>query len=297
MPERLRRRRKIYVNKLYENSSVRNIKATHGFRFSKSLGQNFLTDKDAVDKIVAGAEIGPGDLVIEIGPGMGVITAEAAERAAKVIAIEIDKTLIPVLADTLSAYKNIEIINQDVLKTDINEIIDREGGGPVKIIGNLPYYITTPIIMKLLEERTRAESLIIMTQKEVADRITASPGTKAYGALSVSVQFYCRAQKLIDVGRECFIPAPQVDSTVLKLVFRKEAPVALRNQKLFFECVRAGFGQRRKTLSNSLKTLQGVSKEIIRDSLEAAGIDPARRAETLSIEEFAQISDEVDKRL
>ncbi|MEE0796657.1 MAG: 16S rRNA (adenine(1518)-N(6)/adenine(1519)-N(6))-dimethyltransferase RsmA, partial [Anaerovoracaceae bacterium] len=247
--------------------------------------------------IIEGADIKPDDTVIEIGPGMGVITREAAERAARVIAIELDKTLIPVLSDTLSGLDNVQIINQDILKTDINELIGGEKAENVKIIGNLPYYITTPIIIKLLEENIRADSLVIMTQKEVADRINAGPGSKAYGALSVTVQFYCLTEKITDVGRECFVPSPKVDSAVLKLTFRKEPPVELRNRDIFFECVRAGFGQRRKTLSNSLQTLHGTDREMIRDSLDAAGIDPARRAETLSIEEFARISDEVDKRL
>ena len=283
--------------KLYENSSIKNIKEVHGFRFSKSLGQNFLTDKNIVDKIVDGAGIGPEDTVIEIGPGMGVITWEAASRARKVIAIELDSSLIPILGETLARFDNVQIINQDVLKTDINELTDGEEAGHVKIIGNLPYYITTPIIMKLLEDKVKAESLTIMTQKEVADRIGAGPGTKSYGALSIAVQFYCQVEKVTDVSRNSFIPAPNVDSTVLKLKFSQQPAAAVRNEPLFFKCVRAGFGQRRKTLSNSMQTLQGVSKDLIRDSLDAAGIDPARRAETLSIEEFAKFSDEVDKRL
>ena len=283
--------------KLYENSSIKNIKEVHGFRFSKSLGQNFLTDKNIVDKIVDGAGIGPEDTVIEIGPGMGVITWEAASRARKVIAIELDSSLIPILGETLARFDNVQIINQDVLKTDINELTDGEEAGHVKIIGNLPYYITTPIIMKLLEDKVKAESLTIMTQKEVADRIGAGPGTKSYGALSIAVQFYCQVEKVTDVSRNSFIPAPNVDSTVLKLKSRQQPAAAVRNEPLFFKCVRAGFGQRRKTLSNSMQTLQGVSKDLIRDSLDAAGIDPARRAETLSIEEFAKFSDEVDKRL
>lgn len=206
--------------KLYENSSIKNIKEVHGFRFSKSLGQNFLTDKNIVDKIVDGAGIGPEDTVIEIGPGMGVITWEAASRARKVIAIELDSSLIPILGETLARFDNVQIINQDVLKTDINKLTDGEEAGHVKIIGNLPYYITTPIIMKLLEDKVKAESLTIMTQKEVADRIGAGPGTKSYGALSIAVQFYCQVEKVTDVSRNSFIPAPNVDSTVLKLKFR-----------------------------------------------------------------------------
>ena len=283
--------------KLYEPSTIRAIREEFGFKFSKSLGQNFLTDKNIIDKIVDGAEIGPEDTVIEIGPGVGVITAEAAQQAKQVIAIEIDKTLIPILAKTLGDFDNVKVINEDVLKLDINDVIEKEGAQGVKIMGNLPYYITTPIIMKILEEEVKADSITIMMQKEVADRIKAQPGTKAYGALSVAVQYYCTVDKVADVPRSVFVPQPNVDSVVLRLNIREEKPVEVTDRKLFFDCVKAGFGQRRKTLLNSLQGIKGADKIIVSDSLAAAGIEQSRRAETLTIEEFGKIANEVYKRL
>ena len=283
--------------KLYETSYIKDIRNRYGFRFSKSRGQNFLTDKSIIDEIIEGADIGPEDTVIEIGPGIGVITREAARRAKRVIAVEIDKNLIPILDETLAGLDNVKIINEDILKLDTKKLISGEKPENVKIMGNLPYYITTPIIMKLLEEGVKAESITIMMQKEVADRIRALPGTKAYGALSVAVQYYCTAEKILDVPRSAFVPQPNVDSAVLRLFMRREKPAELTDEKLFFKCVKAGFSQRRKTLLNSMQVLKGTDRDLIRDSLEAAGIDPARRAETLTIEEFAKIANEVDKRL
>lgn len=288
--------------KLYAPSTIRDIKERYGFKLSKSLGQNFLTDKNIIDRIIEGAGIGPEDLVIEIGPGIGVITSEAAETAKKVIAVEIDKNLIPILKETLADRDNVEIVNQDILKTDVNRLIDDcfRGEGDfsgVKIIGNLPYYITTPIIMKLLEDGVKADSITIMMQKEVADRIKAAPGTKAYGALSVAVQYYCTVEAVVNVPKDVFVPQPKVDSTVLKLKIREEKPVELKDREVFFSCVKAGFGQRRKTLLNSLMGVKNITKEAARESLEAAGIDPSRRAETLDLEEFANLSNEVYSRL
>lgn len=283
--------------KLYETSHIKDIRQRHGFNFSKSLGQNFLTDKYIIDEIICGADIGPEDTVVEIGPGIGVITCEAAERARRVIAVEIDKNLIPILGETLAGFDNVEIINEDILKLDVKRLISGEKAENVKIMGNLPYYITTPIIMKLLEEGVKADSITIMMQKEVADRIKASPGTKAYGALSVAVQYYCTVEKIADAPRSAFVPQPNVDSTVLKLHMRSERAAQIGDEKLFFDCVKAAFSQRRKTLLNSMQTLKGADRELIRDTLEAAGIDPARRAETLTIEEFARIANEVEKRL
>lgn len=280
--------------KLYSPKVINEIKENYGFKLSKSLGQNFLTDKNIIDKIVDSPDICEDDLVIEIGPGIGVITAEAAQRAGKVIAVEIDKNLIPILGDTLGEFDNVEVINQDVLKTDINEIIEKNGYKTAKIIGNLPYYITTPIIMYLLEGGVHAESITIMMQKEVADRIKAKPGGKTYGAISVAVQYYCDVETVTNVPKEVFVPAPKVDSTVLKLNIRKEKPVELTDEKLFFRCIKAGFGQRRKTLLNSLTGLGDVTKDEIRQCLEKLGIEEKRRAETLSIEEFAMIANEFD---
>ena len=284
--------------KLYQKTTVKEIQEKYGFNFSRKLGQNFLIDKNIIDKIIAGTEIGPQDTVLEIGPGMGVITAEAAAQAKKVIAVEVDKSLLPILAETLAGCDNVRIINEDILKLDIDKIIAEEtaGGGEAKVIGNLPYYITTPIIMKLLEETT-VKSITIMMQKEVADRIKAAPGSKIYGAISVAVQYYCQVEKIADVPKTVFIPQPQVDSVVLRLVRKEEPGVGVLDKGIFFACVKAGFGQRRKTLLNSLQTIRGTSKAMIEESLAAAGVEAGRRAETLSLEEFGKISNEVYKRL
>lgn len=287
--------------KLYAPTTVKSIKDSHDFKFSKSLGQNFLVDKNIVDHIVDGANIGPDDLAIEIGPGMGVITNEAALKAAKVVAVEIDKTLIPILKETLAEHDNVEVINQDILKTDVNEIIKQYGEGRtaknIKIIGNLPYYITTPIIMKILEDDVTASSITIMMQKEVAERINAKPGTKDYGALSVAVQYYCDTKIVANVPKEAFMPQPQVGSTVLRLDIREDRLVELADKEMFFQVVKAGFGQRRKTLSNSLMGVGGITKEIVKEALEAAGIEAGRRAETLDLYEFARLANEVHARM
>lgn len=284
--------------KLYAPSTINDIKERHDFKLSKSLGQNFITDKHVIEAIVEGSGAEADDLVIEIGPGIGVLTAEAAEAAARVVAIEIDKKLIPILSETLSEYDNVKVINKDILKTDLNQIITEEKSagnfnGGVKIIGNLPYYITTPIIMSILENGVSADSITIMMQKEVADRIKASPGNKIYGALSVAVQYYCTVEKIASVPKEVFIPRPKVDSTVLKLSIRKERPVELTDEKVFFACIKHGFGQRRKTLLNSLTGVCGLPKEKIKEVLSEVGIEPNRRAETLNIEEFAAIANSV----
>ena len=281
--------------KLYAPSTIREIKEKYGFKLSKSLGQNFLTDKNIIDKIIDATEITDEDLVIEIGPGIGVLTAEACQKAKRVVAVEIDRNLIPILEDTLSEYNNVEIINQDVLKTDLNEIIEKSGCRRAKVIGNLPYYITTPIIMALLEGGIHADSITIMMQKEVADRIKSNPGTKAYGALSVAVQYYCTVRNVAVVPKEVFFPAPKVDSAVLRLDLRDEKPVELDDEKMFFRCIKAGFGQRRKTLSNSLIGLGDVTKEEVKSCLEAAGIDEKRRAETLNLDEFSAIANYFSK--
>ena len=286
--------------KLYQPSTVNELRSRYGFKNTKSLGQNFLTDKSIIDRIIDGAEIGADDLVIEIGPGLGVITREAAQRAKKVVAVEIDKNLLPILAETLGDLDNVTVLNQDILESDINAIIKdawEDGMQGVKIIGNLPYYITTPIIMKLLEDGVHADSITVMMQKEVAERIQSAPGKKTYGAISAAVQYYCQVETVVKVPRSVFIPQPNVDSAVLRLTVRREKPVALLDEALFFACIKAGFGQRRKTLLNSLMGVEGMTKETAKAALEAAGIDPVRRAETLNLEEFAALSNEVKKRL
>lgn len=285
--------------KLYAPSTIREIKDKYDFRLSKSLGQNFLTDKNIIDKIIEESFIGENDLVIEIGPGIGVLTAEAAEQAGKVIAVEIDKNLIPILEDTLSQYDNVEVVNRDILKADLNEmiaqssLINGKSVNSVRIIGNLPYYITTPIIMKILEDGVKADSITIMMQKEVADRIKAEAGKKAYGALSVAVQYYCTVSHVANVPKEVFVPQPKVDSTVIRLDIRKEKPVKLKDEKVFFQCVKAGFGQRRKTMLNSLTGVCGLSKEQVGQVMESIGIDSGRRAETMNIDEFANLANSV----
>ncbi len=284
--------------KLYEPSTIRYIKNKYGFRFSKSLGQNFLTDKSVIDGIVDAAGIGPEDLVIEIGPGIGVLTQGAAERAGRVVAIEIDEGLLKVLDETLFGYHNVKVIRGDVLKIDLDAIIEEELAASagnlrhVKIIGNLPYYITTPILMKLLESRIQAECITVMMQKEVAQRIASGPGSRIYGAISVAVQYYCEVTTALEVPKEVFMPQPKVDSTVLQLDVRDKAPVDILSEEMFFRLVKAGFSQRRKTLLNSLQSA-GFTRDIVRKSLENAGIDPTRRAETLSLDDFARLSNTV----
>ena len=278
--------------KLYAPSTIREIRDRFGFRFSKSLGQNFLTDKNIIDQILEGSGITGDDLVIEIGPGIGVITREAAQVAHKVIAIEIDTNLIPILNWTLGDLENVEIVNQDVLKTQLNDLIAKESfPGVVRVVGNLPYYITTPIIMKLLEDQVSAASITVMMQKEVADRLTAKPGTKDFGAISLMVEYFAEAKEIVKVPRTVFVPQPNVDSTVLRLDIRDEKPVKVEDEEFLFKVIKAGFGQRRKTLSNALSVLKGYDKATILRCLEEAGIDPVRRGETLSLEEYARLSD------
>ena len=285
------------MDKLYSPAKMAQLRAKHDFRHSKSLGQNFLSDKNIIDAIIEGSEIGAEDLVIEIGPGMGVLTAAAAECASRVVAVEIDRHLIPILTETLENYDNVEIINADVMKTDLSEVVEKyRTSGKVRIIGNLPYYITTPIVMKLLEERVPADSITIMVQKEVADRIKASPGSKTYGALSVAVGFYCTVRHIANAPKEVFVPRPKVDSTVIRLDVRQERPVELVDEKLFFETIKKGFGQRRKTLLNSLTGIRGMPKESIAAVLADCGIDFRRRAETLSMSEFADLANEIAQR-
>ena len=279
------------MDKLYSPAKMAQLRAKHDFRHSKSLGQNFLSDKNIIDAIIEGSEIGAEDLVIEIGPGMGVLTAAAAECASRVVAVEIDRHLIPILTETLENYDNVEIINADVMKTDLSEVVEKYRTlGKVRIIGNLPYYITTPIVMKLLEEKLPVDSLTVMVQKEAAVRICAAPGTRAFGAVSVAVQYYSQPQILFDVPRDCFFPAPNVDSAVIRLNIRKEPPVKLETEeKQFFKLVKAAFGQRRKTVLNSLNTGLGKSKEELSAALQQAGIAPTARAEKLTMEQFGTL--------
>lgn len=282
--------------KLYTTSAIHDIEKQFGFRLTKSLGQNFLIDKNIRDKIVEGSLIGPDDLVIEIGPGVGVLTQLLAEQAAHVIAIEIDKSLIPILQETLQDFPNAEVINEDVLRCDLKTLVETHmPNGAVRFVGNLPYYITTPIIMKILEDRVPADSITVMVQKEVADRLSAKPGSKTYGAITVAVQYYCEVAKIVAAPREVFYPKPNVDSSVIRLDIRKKSPVDLLDESAFFAVVKAGFGQRRKTLHNALTGLYGMDKTHAGQVLEKAGIDPGRRAETLAIDEFARLANTITK--
>ncbi len=283
--------------KLYEPSTIKLIKNKYGFRFSKSLGQNFLTDKAVLDSITEGAGITRDDLVIEIGPGIGVLTQAAAEKAGKVAAVEIDRGLIEVLGFTLAAYDNVKVINGNILKTDIGALVREERGGlgHVKVIGNLPYYITTAIIMKLLQEDIDCESITVMMQKEVGDRIMAAPGSREYGAISCAVQYYSIVNHITDVDKTSFMPSPKVDSCVLRMDILDEHPVSPKDEGHFFRVIKAAFGQRRKTLLNSLGST-GAPRSVLGEALDAAGIDRSRRAETLGLEEFARLSDELLER-
>lgn len=291
--------------KPYTRNAVREISEKHGFRRADSLGQNFLVDRNIIEKIIDAAELTEGTLVIEIGPGMGALTQVAAEKAGKVIAVEIDRHLIPVLGEVVGHLDNVEIINQDILKTDINELIESEKKNfatsdheidKVVILGNLPYYITTPIIMGILERQIEMDTMVIMMQKEVAERIVAEPGGKTYGALSIACQFFCETNYVTTVPRTVFQPQPKVDSAVLRLDKRTELPweIGAGGRKLFFEVVRAGFNRRRKTLLNALTAL-GIDKTELRSILDEAGVEPSRRAETLSIQEFANVANAIGR--
>ncbi|AMV09428.1 MULTISPECIES: 16S rRNA (adenine(1518)-N(6)/adenine(1519)-N(6))-dimethyltransferase RsmA [Geobacillus] len=267
----------------------------YGFSFKKSLGQNFLIDANILRKIVDVADISPDTGAIEIGPGIGALTEQLARRAKKVVAFEIDGRLLPILADTLSPYDNVRIFHQDVLKVDLHAVIAEELAdvSDRMVVANLPYYVTTPIIMKLLTERLPIRGMVVMLQKEVADRLAAKPGTKDYGSLTIAVQYYTEAEVVMTVPRTVFMPQPNVDSAVIRLVKRQHPPVVVDDEGVFFQVVRASFAQRRKTLFNNLtNNLPGgkENKEKIERVLVALGIDPRRRGETLDIAEFASLS-------
>lgn len=263
----------------------------YGISANKNLGQNFLINEEVVDRIIKSAEISKEDLVIEIGPGLGTLTSRLVEKAGKVIAIELDDRMIGILTDRFKLYKNFELIQNDILKVDLNQIINQNKIKKVKVVANLPYYITTPIIMKLLEERLEIDSITVMIQKEVADRLTAIPGEKETGAITYSVYYYAESQKVTKVLKDSFIPEPNVDSEVIKLLIRKEPPVVVSDEKLMFKIIKQAFMQRRKTLVNSLeKSGLFQNKEEIINILKHLNINERIRGEALSIEEFAQIT-------
>ena len=268
----------------------------YNFSFQKKFGQNFLIDTHVLDKIIAAAEITKDDFVLEIGPGIGTMTQYLAESAGKVTAVEIDKSLIPVLEDTLKEYQNVTIINEDVLKLDLNDLVLKENGGrPIKVVANLPYYITTPIIMGLFEKHVPLESITVMVQKEVADRMQVGPGTKDYGALSLAVQYYAKPYIVANVPPNCFMPRPKVGSAVIRLTVHQEPPVHVEDEKLMFGIIRASFNQRRKTLANGLKNSAelNLSREVIAECIEEFGKGPGIRGEALTLEEFAMLSNSI----
>ena len=265
----------------------------YGFNFQKKFGQNFLIDTRVLERIIEAAEITKEDCVLEIGPGIGTMTQYLAESAGEVIAVEIDKMLIPILADTLSAYDNVTVINEDILKVDIAKIVEEKNGGrPIKVVANLPYYITTPIIMGLFESHVPLKSITVMVQKEVADRMQVGPGTKDYGALSLAVQYYAKPEIVANVPPNCFIPRPNVGSAVIRLTRYDVPPVEVKDEKKMFALVRASFNQRRKTLVNGLSNAPelNLSKDKIAQALEEMGLPATVRGEALTLEQFAQLS-------
>ena len=270
----------------------------YDFDFQKKFGQNFLIDERVLEKIISAAEVNKEDFVLEIGPGIGTMTQYLAENAREVMAVEIDKNLIPILSDTLSAYDNVSILNADILKVDIAKIVEEKNGGkPVKVVANLPYYITTPIIMGLFESHVPIDSITVMVQKEVADRMQSGPGTKDYGALSLAVQYYAEPYVVANVPPNCFMPRPKVGSAVIRLTRFLEPPVKVDDEKLMFAIIRASFNQRRKTLVNGLKNASELSftKEQIENALTSAGFPLNIRGEALTLEQFAQLSNEFSR--
>lgn len=288
MPER-----GCYIIKSTLAAKTKEIIQKYDFSFKKNFGQNFLIDQHVLDKIISAADITKDDTVIEIGPGIGTLTAGIAEHAGKVIAVEIDRTLIPILKDTLSNYDNVEIINNDILKTDINEIAAQNGNRKLKLVANLPYYITTPIIMGILEKNLPVKSITVMIQKEVAFRMKAEPSSKDYGSLSLAVRYYSEPYLVANVPQNCFMPRPNVDSAVIRLDILEKPPVNVKDTQLMFKIIKAAFAQRRKTMLNSLfNTLDfDISKETITMLLNKAGYDEKTRGEKFTLNDFALISD------
>lgn len=287
------------IKHLYNPTNTLEIIKKYGFGFQKRFGQNFLIDGNVVEKIVREAGITKDDFVLEIGPGIGTMTQILCENAREVAAVEIDKNLIPILAETLAPYDNVTVINEDILKVDVRKLAEEKNGGrPIKVVANLPYYITTPIIMGLFESHVPLESITIMVQKEVAQRMQVGPGTKDYGALSLAVQFYADAQIVLKVPASCFMPRPNVDSAVIKLVRHEDAPVKVRDEQFMFRVIRAAFNQRRKTLANSLANsseLNGsghaCTREDVTTALEAMGLPAGIRGEALTLAQFGELAD------
>ena len=282
------------MSELSNFKNTQEIIKKHNFSIQKKYGQNFLIDEHVLNKIIAAAELSEDDYVIEIGPGIGTMTERMAPECKHVTAIEIDKELIPILSETLSGFDNVDIINEDVLKVDLNKLIaERNDNKPVKVVANLPYYITTPIIMSLLENKIPIDTITVMVQKEVADRMMVGPGTKDYGALSLAVQYYAKPYIVANVPMNCFIPRPNVASAVIRLTCHKEPPVTVKDEKLMFNLIRASFNQRRKTLINGISNFSGLSftKEQVAMALNSIGLSENIRGEALDLEKFAKLSD------
>ena len=282
------------MSELSNFKNTQEIIKKHNFSIQKKYGQNFLIDEHVLNKIIAAAELTEDDYVIEIGPGIGTMTERMAPECRHVTAIEIDKELIPILSETLSGFDNVDIINEDVLKVDLNKLIaERNDNKPVKVVANLPYYITTPIIMSLLENKIPIDTITVMVQKEVADRMMVGPGTKDYGALSLAVQYYAKPYIVANVPMNCFIPRPNVASAVIRLTCHKEPPVTVKDEKLMFNLIRASFNQRRKTLINGISNFSGLSftKEQVAMALNSMGLNENIRGEALDLEKFAKLSD------
>ena len=271
----------------------------YNFNFQKKFGQNFLIDTHVLEKIISSADVTKEDFVLEIGPGIGTMTQYLAEHARKVVAVEIDKALIPILEDTLKDYDNVRVINEDILKVDINKLaLEENEGKPIKVVANLPYYITTPIIMGLFESHVPISSITVMVQKEVADRMQVGPGTKDYGALSLAVQYYAKPEIVANVPPNCFMPRPNVGSAVIRLTRHENPPVQVKDEKLMFRLIRASFNQRRKTLTNGLNNASDLSfsKEEVAQALEKMELSPTIRGEALTLEQFAKLSDLLGER-
>ena len=269
------------------------------FHFQKKYGQNFLIDSNILDKIIESAQLTKDDCVLEIGPGIGTMTQYLAEQAGEVVAVEIDKNLIPILEDTLSDYSNVTILNEDILKVDISKIVvERNGGKPIKVVANLPYYITTPIIMALFESHVPLLSVTIMVQKEMADRMQVGPGTKDYGALSLAVQYYAKPEIITRVPASCFMPKPNVDSTVIRLTRYEKPPVEVEDEAYLFAVIRASFNQRRKTLVNGLANAGnlGVNRQVVEETLDEMGLSRQIRGETLDLKQFTDLSNRLGRK-
>lgn len=285
------------MNNLSDISVIKSVLSRHGFTFSKALGQNFIINHGVCPRIAEEGGAGEGVGVLEVGAGIGVLTAELAKRASKVVCVELDTRLLPVLDETLGEFDNVKIINGDILKVDLHRILEDEFGNmPVVVCANLPYYITSPVIMRLLESRLKIDSVTVMVQKEAAVRLCADVGSRDSGAVTVAVNYYAEAQKLFDVSRGSFMPSPNVDSAVIRLDILKNPPIEISDEKFFFSMVKAAFSQRRKTASNGISAGMGISKPTVIEAIEAADLSPIVRAEALTMEQLGRLCEELKKR-